>query len=176
MPDTTWPGHSGVYQWGIQWELFGDQKTAREEQTFSGGGLWALHVKKSSCEPMCSWHSEIVSISPLLVVGMFSCAGHSTAVILSTAQQILWRIQTYLARHLSDTSVLITKQQWELWMPFFFFLFLPNSIAVEKKVMNKYKVEKRINFTESGQSWGTSSLLKCQVMNWNSSFRLGISS
>lgn len=38
-PDKTWPEHSGVYRWGIQQELFEDQKTSSEEQTFSAEGL-----------------------------------------------------------------------------------------------------------------------------------------
>lgn len=46
------------------------------------------------------------------------CRTELCCVILSAAQQILWRIQTHFARHLSDTSVLITRQRWELWMPF----------------------------------------------------------
>lgn len=39
VPDKTWPEHSGVYQWGIQQEVFKDQKSSSEEQTFSAGGL-----------------------------------------------------------------------------------------------------------------------------------------
>lgn len=78
--------------------------------------------------------------------GMFSCAGHSTAVLF-------WMQHNKYSggfRHiLPDTSLTLLY-----WSPGsgenYECPFKKNSIAVEK-VMNKYKVEKRINFTESGQ-------------------------
>lgn len=105
VPDKIWPGHSGVYQWESSENAL---KTKKPPVRSKHWGLWALHV-----------HTLRLShLSISVGMGMFSCAGHC-CVILSTAQQIVWRIQACLARHLSDTSVLITKQQWELWMPFF---------------------------------------------------------